>query len=288
MLLVVIATCQPQPFILNWEEKHIGGESSCENSIFFFPGKSDPDKADGSAESTKSCQSSRWLTANYTDTQSQYGNANALYDIKGPCAFYCVDTVHEYCMYVYMGDGGHWWCAHPQAWVITSRARRTGRAESAEDSLWCDGSDKEDQKSEREQNRQKKANRKIPLSLVQNVPDFKCFHLRHRRAGERVNICAEVQRFPSVLPSLCKMRCHPICCTCSPTGSPSQSSGLDWTHAQSITSRSSYTLCLCVNTWAGRNVWNYVCTVHSHTGAPFTSEGMIHDVGLNLNETVLK
>lgn len=36
MLLVVVATCQPQPFIFSWEEKHVGSESSCENSIFFF------------------------------------------------------------------------------------------------------------------------------------------------------------------------------------------------------------------------------------------------------------
>lgn len=49
----------------------------------------------------------------------------------------------------YMRDEAHWWCAHPQSWVITSRAQRTGRAENAEDGLWCerkDGLDKEKRK----------------------------------------------------------------------------------------------------------------------------------------------
>lgn len=192
-----------------------------------------------------------------------------------------------------MGDGGHWRCAHPQSWVITSRARRTGRAESAEDSLRCErkktGQTKRTKRANVNKTDRRRQTKKISLSLVQNVPDFKCFGLRRCRAGERANIYVQgCKGFRQCWLLLCKMRCHPICCTCSPTGSPSQSSGLDWTHVQSITSRSSYTLCLCVNTWAGTNVWNYVCTVHSHTGALFTSEGMIHDVDLNLNETVWK
>ena len=93
----------------------------------------------------------------------------------------------------YMRDEAHWWCAHPQSWVITSRAQRTGRAENAEDGLWCerkDGLDKEKRKERTWTNQTDKSKQK-KNTLTR-------LRFRHHGDGQRVNICAEVQRFPSV------------------------------------------------------------------------------------------
>ena len=184
----------------------------------------------------------------------------------------------------YMRDEAHWWCAHPQSWVITSRAQQTGRAENAEDGLWCerkDGLDKEKRKERTWTNQTDKSKQKKKTLSLASVSDIT------GKDSEWIYV-QRCKGFRQCRLLLCKMRCHPMYCTRSSTGSPSQSSGLDWTHAQSVTSRSSYTLCLCVNMWAGMNVLNYECvcvcvcvTKETTTQSTATLGLMIHDVGRN-------
>ena len=174
----------------------------------------------------------------------------------------------------YMRDEAHWWCAHPQSWVITSRAQRTGRAENAEDGLWCerkDGLDKEKRKREREQIRQIKANKKKKHS---HSPPFQTSQgwtaSEYMCRGAKVSVSVDFSSAKWGV-TLCTARVPPQV-------HPVNHLGLT-EHTQSVTSRSSYTLCLCVHMWAGMNVLNYECvcvcvcdqrdhnTVHSHTGA---------------------